>query len=150
MEILIKEIAALETYPVRHPVLRTKRPIETCRFEGDDLETTKHYGLFVKEKLVGVTTLMQSSNDLFENKHQFQMRGMAILSHYQGQGLGAHLIREIEKNMKNHESVVLWFHARLTAVPFYEKMGFEIKGNSFEIPEIGTHFVMFKNLKNSQ
>jgi len=149
MNILIKRITALETYPVRHPVLRTNRPIETCRFEGDELETTKHYGLFIQEKLVGVTTLMQSSNDFFENKHQFQMRGMAILSHHQGQGLGAQLIREVEKNIEDYETAVLWFHARMTAVPFYEKMGFEIKGNSFEIQEIGTHFVMYKNLKNS-
>ena len=34
----IKKISALETFPVRHPVLRAEKPIESCHFEGDDLE----------------------------------------------------------------------------------------------------------------
>ena len=40
----IKEIHFQETFEVRHPVLREGRPIETCFFDGDELETTKHFG----------------------------------------------------------------------------------------------------------
>jgi hypothetical protein len=39
---------------------------------------------------------------------------------------------------------LLWFNARETAVPFYEKLGCTKKGASFEIPEIGLHFLMYK------
>ncbi|GAL68931.1 hypothetical protein JCM19301_2950 [Jejuia pallidilutea] len=44
----IMQICAKETYPVRHPVLRTGKPIETCAFNGDDLPSTMHIGLFIK------------------------------------------------------------------------------------------------------
>jgi len=44
--IQIKEIPSKETYIVRQPVLRKGKPIESCIFEGDDLETTYHFGLF--------------------------------------------------------------------------------------------------------
>lgn len=37
---IIKKIAALETYSVRPPAIRKGKPIESCRFDGDDLETT--------------------------------------------------------------------------------------------------------------
>lgn len=42
----IKKITDLETYSVRHVVLRKGKPIETCRFEGDDLPSTSHFGYF--------------------------------------------------------------------------------------------------------
>ena len=35
----IKKISATETFLVRHPVLRAGKPIESCHFDGDDLET---------------------------------------------------------------------------------------------------------------
>lgn len=43
----IKKITSYETMIVRHPVLRQGKPIETCHFEGDDLSSTYHLGLFL-------------------------------------------------------------------------------------------------------
>jgi hypothetical protein len=51
---IIKKIAAIETYSVRLPVLRKGKPIESCHFDGDDLETTLHFGLYLGQKLVGI------------------------------------------------------------------------------------------------
>lgn len=144
----IKLIQALETYPVRHPVLRTGKPIATCRFEGDDLETTQHLGLFANHQLVGVVTLMESTHALFQEKKQFQMRGMAVLNEFQGKGLGARLVEKAEQFVQNQACEILWFNAREIAVPFYQKMGFKIIGEPFDILEIGKHFVMYKILKS--
>ena len=47
--IQIKEIPSKETYSVRQPVLRKGKPIESCIFEGDDLATTHHFGLYDNE-----------------------------------------------------------------------------------------------------
>lgn len=147
MAIEIKNIVADETYPVRHPVLRTNKPIDTCQFDGDALETTTHFGLFEQNKLVGVVTIMMSKNPVFQHEIQFQMRGMAVLSDFQGKGFGAQLVKSVEKSLESYESAVLWFHARAVAVPFYLKMGFKIIGKPFEIADIGVHHIMFKNLR---
>ena len=40
---IIKNISANETFLVRHPVLRAGKPIENCKFDGDELETTQHF-----------------------------------------------------------------------------------------------------------
>ena len=50
----IKSISSSETYPIRHEVLRVGRPIESCKFDGDEQTETIHYGAFENNKLVGV------------------------------------------------------------------------------------------------
>ena len=56
----IRTISALDTYVVRHPVLRPGRPRETCAMGGDDREDTIHLGAYgvVNDQLVGVATLL--------------------------------------------------------------------------------------------
>ena len=34
----IKKINSIDTYPVRHEVLRKGKPIETCQFKGDSVK----------------------------------------------------------------------------------------------------------------
>jgi ribosomal protein S18 acetylase RimI-like enzyme len=69
---------------------------------------------------------------------------MAVLNEFQGNGFGTQLLAEAEKYCFDQKASVIWFNAREKAVPFYEKSGYQTMGNSFEIPEVGTHFVMFK------
>lgn len=142
----IKEVSAKETYPVRHPVLREGRPIEDCAFSNDDLETTIHLGLFIKNNLVGIATLLEHKNALFHENKQYQLRGMAVLKSYQGQGLGDAILKYAENQLKQKSINLIWCNAREIAVGFYKKNGFEIIGNSFEINGVGTHYVMYKTL----
>lgn len=144
--ILIKEISSLETYAVRHPVLREGRPVEDCHFEGDDLPTTFHLGLFYEDKLVGVASFMENNHDFFSDEYQYQLRGMAVLKSYQGKKLGDALINYGEALLKAKNATILWFNAREVAVNFYKRNGSEIIGEPFEIKGIGTHFVMFKKI----
>ena len=143
-KITLKEINYFDTFPVRSAVLRKGKPIETCFFLGDEAIYTTHFGLFIENSLIGVASLFKTNNENFEQKNQFQLRGMAILEEYQSSGFGKLLIEEIFNFIKINQTELLWFNARETAVSFYEKQGCIKKGASFEIPEIGTHFLMYK------
>ena len=94
-KITIKEINYLDTFPVRSAVLRQGKPIETCFFLGDDAVDTIHFGLFTENKLIGVASVFKTNNENFDQKNQFQLRGMAILKEYQSSGFGKLLIEEI-------------------------------------------------------
>ena len=59
----IKKISSVETYPIRHEVLRKGKPIETCKFKGDDDENTIHFGLFLEDKLVGIISIFKEKNN---------------------------------------------------------------------------------------
>ena len=142
----IQKITSPETFAVRHPVLRKGKPIESCHFDGDDLASTLHFGLFENESLEGVISLFESKNSLFEAENQIQIRGMAVLEHHQGKGFGRKLITYCEDFLHQKKDLLVWFNARQNAIGFYQKLGYEIIGDSFEIPEVGTHFVMWKRL----
>ena len=143
-KITFKEINYFDTFPVRSAVLRKGKPIETCFFLGDEAIDTTHFGLFIENSLIGVASLFKKNNENFDQKNQFQLRGMAILKEYQSSGFGKLLIEEIFNFIKINQTELLWFNARETAVSFYEKQGCIKKGASFEIPEIGAHFLMYK------
>ncbi|SEJ20689.1 GNAT family N-acetyltransferase [Flavobacterium terrigena] len=143
-EIKIKKITYLDTFPVRSAVLRQGKPIETCFFLGDDANDTTHFGLFDENNLIGVASVFKVKNENFDEKNQFQLRGMAVLNEYQGLGYGNLILDEVCKFVDAQKAEVLWFNARENAVKFYQNFGFSVLGNSFEIPEIGTHFAMFK------
>ena len=140
----IKKINSIDTYPVRHEVLRKGKPIETCQFKGDDDENTVHFGLYQNERLNGIISIFKEKNDLFSETNQFQIRGMAVLEEFQGKGFGAELVKEAENHCVNLNTDLIWFNARENAVPFYTKLDYTIIGDSFLIPDVGIHFVMYK------
>lgn len=73
---IIKEIPSKAAYIFRQPLLRKGKPIETCLFEADDLETTPHFGLFDNENLTGIISLFSKINPIFVEQNQAQIRGM--------------------------------------------------------------------------
>ena len=142
---LIKSISSKETWPVRHPILRKGRPLEDCRFENDDLNTTFHLGCFYKENLVGVATFLKNENPNFKGS-QYQLRGMAVLEDYQKKRVGEMLINQAAKQLTDDGIQILWFNAREIALSFYKNLNFQIKGDPFDIKSIGTHYLMYKKL----
>lgn len=142
----VKSIHAIQTHSVRHPVLRPGKPVESCVFEGDDLATTQHLGLFDGSNLCGVASLFRNFHPGFTENRQFQLRGMAVLSECQGLGYGNLLLESCEDQVRRAAGELLWFNARLEAVGFYEKAGFRVTGKPFEIQGIGTHYVMFRRI----
>lgn len=143
---IIKEIPSNETYAVRQPVLRKGKPIESCIFEGDDLETTHHFGLFSDKNLTGIISLFNQSNPIFAEKFQAQIRGMAILDHHQKKGYGEALVKHCETYCKDNQTDLIWFNARTAAVGFYKKMNYQVLGEPFDIKDVGEHYLMFKKL----
>jgi GNAT superfamily N-acetyltransferase len=143
----IKIIPSKETYLVRQPVLRFGKPIESCFFDGDDLETTVHFGLYYNQHLAGVISIFENKSKHFNEDRQMQIRGMAVLEEHQKKGLGNFLINRAEEYAKSRNVPLLWFNARESAVGFYEKLRYETIGSAFEIKNIGIHYVMFKHLQ---
>jgi len=142
--IVIKPLSPSAIYAVRHPVLRPGKPYESCVFDGDELATTRHFGIFSASELAGVASIFLKKSNLFAENYQFQLRGMAILEHHQHKGLGKLLLADVEDFARNEKADLLWFNARLIAVPFYKSCGYEIVGDAFTIGDIGAHYVLFK------
>ena len=144
----IRTIRALETYVVRHPVLRPGRPLETCAMGGDDRHDTIHLGAFdvVNNQLIGVATLLVENSPYFLGLKGAQLRGMAVLPSHHRKGIGAELVRALEEIARQRHDQILWMNARVSAQLFYTTLGYKEIGPVFEIDSIGPHYVMYRSL----
>jgi ribosomal protein S18 acetylase RimI-like enzyme len=142
----IQEITALDTFSVRHPILRDGKPIEDCHFKGDNLPSTKHFGLFIDEKLIGVISVFKNKSVIFNFENQYQIRGMAVLTEFQKKGFGQELVVHCEAFIKEEKGELIWFNARENAVDFYKKLNYKIVGTIFDIPSVGLHYTMKKEI----
>ena len=142
--IQIKEISAHETFPIRLEVLRKNIPL-SFEFNGDFDSDTIHLGAFKNDKLIAVSSYMKANNKNFEG-NQYQLRGMATLTEYQGFGAGKLMLQKAVQILKEKNGNLLWCNARIAAVDFYKKQGFHTFGEKFEISYVGEHYVMFKKI----
>jgi GNAT superfamily N-acetyltransferase len=141
--IKVRTITAKETWPLRLAVLRPGRPVEAAKFPGDDLPGTRHFGAFIGGKLLGITSLYLAEMPERPGVSAYQLRGMATALDVRGLGLGRALVQACAAFTRANEAQLLWCNARTGAVGFYRKLGFEITGGEFEIPDVGPHFRMF-------
>lgn len=140
----IRKISADKTYQIRLEILRNGMDLPV-QFSGDFDKETFHLGVFEDGNLKGIASFMKTTNDLFELP-QYQLRGMATLEEVRGKGLGKQLLIEGINILRDRNVRVLWCNAREVALNFYEKLEFSVEGNSFEIPEIGKHYIMYKKI----
>lgn len=60
-----------------------------------------------------------------------QIGRMAVLAQYRNQGIGSKLLRFVLQTASRQKHKSLYLHAQSTAIPFYEKQGFEAQGEIF-------------------
>ncbi|UPT71658.1 MAG: GNAT family N-acetyltransferase [Flavobacterium sp. JAD_PAG50586_2] len=112
----------------------------------DESSTTQHFGLF-NDDLIGIISLFENRNPIFQDSVQVQLRGLDILEDYECLRLRERLIKNCEKSLKSKkDNLLIWFNANKTAVSLYEKLGYRTVGDVFKIKGIGEHFIMFKKL----
>ena len=67
---------------------------------------------------------------------------MATAEDRRRRGMGGAVLAAVIAHVRGHGGGLLWCNARLPAVPFYRRAGFEARGDSWEDPQIGPHIVM--------
>lgn len=141
----IDSVEASEILEIRLAVLRKGMRIEDCHFEGDNDSSTCHLVAKDHSKAVGCCSLMKKDWSEYENL-SYQLRGMAVLEPHQGRGVGAELLKAAESVVRDKNVELIWFNARIGAVNFYQKFGYEIVSDEFEISGVGPHVKMLKRL----
>lgn len=92
--------------------------------EMDEDNNGYHFGAFMDNKLVGVVSL-------FINGADCQFRKFAVDASVQHQGIGTTMLKHITNFAVNEKAQRLWCNARVTAIGFYLKHGFEQTGSLF-------------------
>ena len=131
---------------LRHKVLREGKPFDSAHFKEDGFKDTIHIGAYSDNILVGVCSLINNNNTDIKLQKQYQLRGMAVDTKAQGKGVGKAMLRFVEQALNNLNIEVVWCNSRIIARRFYASCGFIDMNKNFDIPKIGVHAVMYKNL----
>lgn len=138
-------ISSAQTIDLRNRVLRGIRPIESCYYAEDALETTFHFGIIEDSRVISNGTfLKQPHPKLAGAQNPYRLRGMATDPAFQKQGLGQIIIEAALNELRNRAADLLWFNARTSAEGFYRKLGFDVIDEVFDMPQVGPHKVMYK------
>jgi GNAT superfamily N-acetyltransferase len=129
---------------LRHRVLRFGLPRETAVFAGDAFATSRHFAAVDGEGwVVGCLTLHLNA---WEGRPAYQLRGMATDDSVRGKGVGMRLMESAEAFVVGSGVGVMWCNARVPAVGFYLRAGWEVVSAEFDIPTAGPHVRMVKML----
>ncbi|MGI9054058.1 MAG: GNAT family N-acetyltransferase [Ilumatobacteraceae bacterium] len=128
----LAELTAAETHPLRRAVLRVGTPTSAVVWAGDDAPGTWHLGLRQDGALVAISTWLPAPfPGPAGSAADVQLRGMAVESGRQGQGLGAQLVAAGVERAFADGATSVWANARDTALAFYVGNGFAVVGDGF-------------------
>ena len=133
--IQIEQVPAYVVWPVRHEVMYPDKDFETVKLKEDD--NGIHLALFDGNELISVVSLFKAGDAL-------QFRKFATRQPYQGQGYGSALLNYVIEFAKNESVLMLWCNARVDALPFYKRFGFEETGTTFCKGEIDYNILELK------
>lgn len=136
----VREIPAEATYPLRSRILRPGQPLEANHYPMDTLGV--HFGLFDGARLISVVTAHPEDNARFPGQGHWRIRGMATEEGLQGRGLGLKVLLHLLAWGRARGIPLFWCNAREKAISFYERQGFKVESELFDLPKIGPHKVM--------
>jgi predicted GNAT family N-acyltransferase len=122
MSIIIKEIAAKDTWDLRHRAMWPNKNIAYVKLPEDDKGI--HYGLLKDTELISVISV-------FFHNDEAQFRKFATEKTEQGYGYGSALLSFLMVEIYQKEASKIWCNARTEKASFYKKFGMEVKGEKF-------------------
>ncbi|MEN9994163.1 MAG: hypothetical protein RL762_820 [Bacteroidota bacterium] len=102
----------------------------------------QHFAYFNQDnQIIGVGRLDQTA------PHVGQVRFMAVTSNQQGKGIGKAIMDEIEEFCRAQGYLQIILHAREVALPFYQKLAYQLVAPSHLLFGEIQHYLMEKSLE---
>lgn len=134
-------VAPALLHSLRLRVLRPGHPPEAVDHDYDYWPETFHVGAFdqVGEVVACATFYPDPAAD---GRPGWRLRAMATAPEVRGRGYGSAALRFGLDEVRGRGGALVWCNARSGAVWFYERLGFRVVSEEFEIPPIGPHYRM--------
>jgi predicted GNAT family N-acyltransferase len=128
LEILIKpwKEAKAEAFLVRQEVFIREQGVP-AELELDEYDSLAAHALALEDgRCIGTARLVNLGGG------QTQIGRMAVLAPFRGSGIGKQILRRLIElaNAQGAKSVIL--HSQVSAIPFYEKLGFQAEGPTYD------------------
>ncbi|MFZ4815197.1 MAG: GNAT family N-acetyltransferase [Phototrophicaceae bacterium] len=156
MAAALYRISAAQTRPLRSQLLRQGVPPDQLRLNGDDDADALHIGAFLDGEQVGIATVLHQppassvgcppNYPNLQHAHAWRLRAMATTESVRGMGVGRQILLAAIGYCAEQGGAFLWCDARVSAVGFYEKLGFLTLGAEYHVPDVGAHYFMQRKI----
>ncbi|HEV3033232.1 MAG TPA: GNAT family N-acetyltransferase [Solirubrobacteraceae bacterium] len=132
---VVRAVSLQSTRPLRQAVLRPHEAVAAqVSSESDDAFAM---GAFDGDELVAVGLIAPDGEP-----GGWRIRGMATAPAARGKGAGSAVLDALLRHAAAEGARRVWCNARTPARGFYERAGFRVVSEEFELPMIGPHLVM--------
>ena len=100
-------------------------------------EESTHFLVFKNKEAVATARHRKTENG-------YKLERFAVLENKRSNGYGHIVLKKILEDLSSFNGII-YMHAQLDVIPFYEKMGFVIKGDEFEEAGIMHYKMILKN-----
>jgi len=129
----VMEVPAEVTHDLRRRVLRAHLPAAEVVYPADDAPGSFHLALRAGPRTLGIASFsLEPVPEGEGDGPAARLRGMAVEPTYQRRGLGRLLLREAVQRLARDGVRACWANARVSALPFYEALGFAVRSEEFE------------------
>lgn len=126
-DIVIREGELAEVVPLRRLVLRPGQEVRPSDY--DRSPGIRHVVAVDGRTVVGCASVYPSPYE--GEPAAWQLRGMAVAPELQSSGIGARVLLGAIDIVRAAGAPLLWANARVTALGFYERLGFEVVGEEY-------------------
>jgi len=134
-ELVVRPVSLEQTRALRQAILRPHQSVEEVA--AHEAPGGFAVGAFDGSELVAVGLVAPDGEP-----GGWRVRGMATVAHARGLGAGAAVLTALVEHAEASGGRRIWCNARTPARSLYERAGFEVISEEFELPEIGPHLVM--------
>jgi len=128
-------------HELRLRVLRPGQPPSSVDHDYDRRPQVFHAAALEADgKVVGCATFYPEPSP--DGRAGWRLRAMATAPEVRGKGYGARVLRFGIDEVRARGGKLVWCNARSGAVWFYERLGFAVVSDEFELSPIGPHYVM--------
>jgi GNAT superfamily N-acetyltransferase len=136
LEIEVREISLAETRNLRREVLRPYSSLE--ELASHEPAGSIAFGAFDGDELVAVGIVGRDG----EAPGDWRVRGMATTPRARGRGAASGVLQALVHHAGAHGATRVWCNARIRARTLYERVGFVVASEEFELADIGPHYRM--------
>lgn len=128
------------TLALRDGLLRKPLGLRFTEVELAKEETSYHFGGWIGTDLAACLVLTPSSET------RVQLRQCVVREELRGKGYGKKIVQFAETFAREHRYRQITMHARVTAIGFYEKLGYLVEGEPY-IEVTIPHVTMGKDIQ---
>jgi ribosomal protein S18 acetylase RimI-like enzyme len=134
--VTVRPVPLTDTRPLRKAVLRPYQSLE--ELASHEPADAVALGAFDERGQLLAVGLVGAEG----GRGSWRVRGMATAPEARGQGIGTAVLEALIEHAREHGATRIWCTARVPARSLYERAGFRVTSEQFEVERIGPHYTM--------